>query len=288
MAVFAVSPELYSSVKTPPHGRFLALVWKPDCGRGGARADCDIEPRHVEMNMSMNRSMHPPPNFGDASTSGSSLNDLGTTLAHADWSTIIAFGSIPVVAALIGYGTNILAIQMTFLPLEYIGYWEAGFRQCGFSFGWQGIIPANAAKIANITIDLVTRDILKVDEVFGRIDPQKIVEATRVPLHRALERILEELGAKHAPDVWTSLSLTAKAELAEQAAEMAETYVVAMVVEMRSEIHVLLDLHALCVGKLLEDKSLMNEIFRRCGEEEVRARAQRRHARAHTTYAIQL
>ena len=134
----------------------------------------------------------------------------------------------------------------------------------------------------------MTRDILKVDEVFGRIDPQKIVEATRVPLHRALERILEQLGAKHAPDVWTSLSLTAKAELAEQAAEMAETYVVAMVVEMRSEIHVLLDLHALCVGKLLEDKSLMNEIFRRCGEEEVRARAQRRHARAHTTYAIQL
>ena len=31
------------------------------------------------------------------------------------------YASIPVVASLIGYGTNVLAIQMTFLPLEYFG-----------------------------------------------------------------------------------------------------------------------------------------------------------------------
>ena len=55
---------------------------------------------------------------------------------------MLAFASIPVVASLIGYGTNVLAIQMTFLPLEYIGFYEAAFRQCGFSLGWQGIIPA--------------------------------------------------------------------------------------------------------------------------------------------------
>ena len=76
------------------------------------------------------------------------------------WKTILSFASIPVVASLIGYGTNVLAIQMTFLPLEYIGFWEAGFRQCGFSFGWQGIIPANAERIARKTIDMMTTQLV--------------------------------------------------------------------------------------------------------------------------------
>ena len=42
------------------------------------------------------------------------------------------FLSIPIVASLIGYGTNVLAIQMTFLPLDYIGFYEAAFRRCGY------------------------------------------------------------------------------------------------------------------------------------------------------------
>lgn len=39
-------------------------------------------------------------------------------LDGVDWSEVAAFASIPVVASMIGYGTNVLAIQMTFLPLD--------------------------------------------------------------------------------------------------------------------------------------------------------------------------
>ena len=208
----------------------------------------------------------PSPPFDDTSASSS----YDTLDGGFDWKTFLSFASIPVVASFVGYGTNILAIQMTFLPLEYIGCWESAFRATGFSFGWQGIIPANAEKIARKTIDLMTKDILKVDEVFGRIEPQRIAEATREPMRRALERVLEEVATQHAPDVWTSLSLSARAELAEEAADLADPYVRAMVLEMRGSIGELLDLHSLAVGKLVEDKTLMNEMFKRCGEEEFR------------------
>ena len=40
-------------------------------------------------------------------------------MSEADVKWVLSFASIPVVASLIGYGTNVLAIQMTFLPLEY-------------------------------------------------------------------------------------------------------------------------------------------------------------------------
>ena len=45
--------------------------------------------------------------------------------AHGDMT--LRYLSIPIVASLIGYGTNVLAIQMTFLPLEYFGapFWPA-------------------------------------------------------------------------------------------------------------------------------------------------------------------
>ncbi len=50
-----------------------------------------------------------------------------------------AYG-IPVVSALVGWGTNVLALHMTFEPIEPWGRppW----------FGWQGIIPANAVRMA--------------------------------------------------------------------------------------------------------------------------------------------
>mgnify|MGYP007000240031 len=44
--------------------------------------------------------------------------------------------SIPVIAALIGWSTNWLAIKMTFYPLEFIGKPPL--------LGWQGIIPSKA------------------------------------------------------------------------------------------------------------------------------------------------
>ena len=55
-----------------------------------------------------------------------------------DNAEILRYISIPLVASLIGYGTNVLAIVMTFAPLEYFGFGEAFFRKWGFSLGWQG------------------------------------------------------------------------------------------------------------------------------------------------------
>ncbi|HEY3467016.1 MAG TPA: DUF445 domain-containing protein, partial [Amycolatopsis sp.] len=45
--------------------------------------------------------------------------------------------SIPVVAALIGYGTKLVAIRMMFQPVEFLGIKPF--------FGWQGIVPKRAA-----------------------------------------------------------------------------------------------------------------------------------------------
>jgi uncharacterized membrane protein YheB (UPF0754 family) len=45
-----------------------------------------------------------------------------------------AYILIPLISAVIGYVTNVIAIKMTFYPLDY-----KGIRPF---FGWQGIIPS--------------------------------------------------------------------------------------------------------------------------------------------------
>lgn len=181
-----------------------------------------------------------------------------------------AFVSIPLVASLIGWGTNIVAIQMTFLPLEYVGFFEGVYRNIGFSLGWQGIIPAAAEKIARKMVTIITTRLVSVDDVFGRLDPAEIASLTRPALTKALDRVIERVAVDHAHDVWEALPLFARHELVEKASEQAEPYIAAMVGDLRAELSDILDLHQLSVDKLLEDKSLMNEIFQRCGDAEFR------------------
>ena len=157
---------------------------------------------------------------------------------------MLSFASIPIVASLIGYGTNVLAIHMTFLPLEYIGWFESTFRATGFSLGckmaieppparcaaslarchvlplaWvplacagQGIIPANCEKIAEKAVTIITTRLVTVEEVFARLDKKKIVELTREPLLKTMERVRVPLAAARldAPRLGGTLSLAAE------------------------------------------------------------------------------
>ena len=64
------------------------------------------------------------------------------------WQSILAdlrahwwvYASMPIVAGVIGYVTKLVAIRMMFQPIEF-----RGIRPW---FGWQGIVPRRAAKMA--------------------------------------------------------------------------------------------------------------------------------------------
>ncbi|HTF47229.1 MAG TPA: DUF445 domain-containing protein, partial [Pseudonocardia sp.] len=58
------------------------------------------------------------------------------------------YASMPIIAAAIGYVTKLVAIEMMFRPLEFVG--RKPF------LGWQGVIPRRAAKMAGIACDTMT------------------------------------------------------------------------------------------------------------------------------------
>jgi hypothetical protein len=65
----------------------------------------------------------------------------------AHWHVYI---TMPFIAALIGYLTKRVAIEMMFRPLEFVGIKPF--------LGWQGVIPANARRMATTAVELLTKE----------------------------------------------------------------------------------------------------------------------------------
>ncbi len=69
--------------------------------------------------------------------------------------------SMPLVAAFVGWSTKIVALEMIYRPLEFKGIGP---------IGWQGIVPRRAGKVGSKTIDLLTANLLKPEELVAKID----------------------------------------------------------------------------------------------------------------------
>ena len=81
-------------------------------------------------------------------------------------------------------------------------------------------------------------------------------------------QVLDTVAGEHAPDLWEAMPLEARRELALKACEEAEPTIDLIFDDLRDHVKLYLDLYELSVEKLTEDKALMNEIFKRCGDQE--------------------
>jgi len=177
------------------------------------------------------------------------------TLAKDYWQL-----TIPLVAAVIGWFTNWMAIKMMFYPIEFIGIRPF--------LGWQGIIPANAVRLARTGLELVTSTILKVPQLFEGFDAKALVESEGDKLRALVRKALEEKAKEHFPQMWNALSPSVR----EQVFKIAENEVRDMSVEVFNEaaaqIETLIDVRRIVTEAVKRDKQLMNETFLRVGKKE--------------------
>jgi len=167
--------------------------------------------------------------------------------------------SIPVIAALVGWLTNKLAVWMTFYPLEYKGK---------HPFGWQGIIPAKAHKMASKAVELVTSKLISIEEQFEKLNAEEIVEEMRPQLNVLSRHIIETVMKKELPLVWTLLPQYQKEQLYKEAAAQFPTAISNVLLDVKLNIHELLDIHTMMVEGLTKDPEMLNRIFLKCGEKE--------------------
>lgn len=170
------------------------------------------------------------------------------------------YASIPLVAAVVGWGTNWIAIEMTFRPLE-----RRGLRPW---LGWQGIIPSKAVKMATVFVDSTMYRLGTLRELFEQMDPTRMAEHVASVMDRRVELYTDEVMFLTHGRLWRNLPALVKERIyASVRAEMPRQ-IDELMREVGEQIEQLVDFKHMIVGQLSANKALLNRLFLESGKTE--------------------
>lgn len=176
---------------------------------------------------------------------------------------------IPWVAAVVGYGTNVIALQMTFYPIQYRGLnWYRYKNEPWGLFGWQGIIPSKAEKMATISFELFTQRLFNIKEVFNRLDPVKFSEVMGDSILLMMDSIINEVAMDYMPTAWESLPQAVKDDIIVTADQEGEHFMAEFMKDMQDHVDDVCDIKQMTVAACVANRELIVNIFQECGDKE--------------------
>jgi uncharacterized membrane protein YheB (UPF0754 family) len=172
------------------------------------------------------------------------------------------YATMPFIAALIGYVTKRVAIEMMFKPLEF-----RGIRPI---FGWQGVIPANARRMSGTAVDLLTKHLVDPQEIFARLDPEQMVRELEEPLLKAVEDVTREIMEQYQPRLWEMLPAAAQRGLINQVRAQAPKVVARLMREIATNIDEVLDVNTMLIEAMVRDKALTVRLIKEVAQPELK------------------
>ncbi|WP_067679945.1 DUF445 family protein [Nocardia miyunensis] len=170
--------------------------------------------------------------------------------------------SIPIVAALIGWTTKLVAVEMLFRPLEFIGIrpW----------FGWQGVVPKAAPRMATVAVDLMFTRLIDPRELLSRIDVTELTTTLREPLDEAIAHMVHELMMRYEPRIWVTMPEFARTAMIARVQRDAPALIDDIANDLRVNLEHVMDLRAIAIDTLVNDKALLVKLVRDIGTNELR------------------
>ena len=192
---------------------------------------------------------------------------------------------IPFVAAFVGWFTNWLAVKMIFYPIGFLGLpflkQAVEGEMYGYdilnplAIGWQGIVPAKAARMSYDMVSMVTDKLIDVQEVFMKLDPRRISELLAPEVPEMAKNIARDMTADVPLGPWAvDLGERALPEscgpLVDGINDAVERYLAGFVQTLQEQVDRVVDLKELVVTAMCEDKRVIVELFQRCGRDELK------------------
>eukprot|EP00127_Corallochytrium_limacisporum_P005496 Clim_evm13s207 gene=Clim_evmTU13s207 len=185
---------------------------------------------------------------------------------------VIIYITLPFTAGVVGYITNVVAVKMTFYPIEFFGIGKPWgffpFENCGL--GWQGIVPNKAEKMVTIAMDLIRSELLDTKEIFARLDPKIVAQLARPELVKTVKNIIDQVADQEFPELWKRLEPQYKEEIYAVVADDVPNSLPVVMDELRENIDDVFDLTQMVVDETMKDKSKIVELFMTVGKKEVR------------------
>jgi len=176
---------------------------------------------------------------------------------------------IPWIAGAVGYVTNVIALEMTFGPIEFLGCELYRYKDQPWGlFGWQGIIPSKAEKMATISFELFTTRLFDIKEIFARLDPVKFSEVMSDPILLMMDSVINEVAAEYMPNLWSKLPKEVKDDIVVTADIEGHAFMAEFMQDMQDHVEDVVDIKQMTVTACVKNKPLIVNIFKECGDKE--------------------
>jgi uncharacterized membrane protein YheB (UPF0754 family) len=192
---------------------------------------------------------------------------------------------IPVIAGVIGYATNWVAVKMLFYPVQFVGvripllrYLASflprrlqqvpGLPQGGI--GWQGIIPSRAAKMGSISVDKGIAKLGTPSEFYEQLEPEAIAEHILDTSREDIRELVERILRREHPALWRDLPPQIKEAVHERVQESLPAIIREVTDDIGHNIEHLMDVKLMVIRHIEANPELANRIFLEVGQRELR------------------
>jgi uncharacterized membrane protein YheB (UPF0754 family) len=168
---------------------------------------------------------------------------------------------IPLISAMVGWFTNVVAIKMMFHPVEFFGIPPY--------LGWQGVIPANALRLAKVSNTLITDKLLSLRQLFDEtFNADSFTGKLDAVIDDVTEQIIDEVANNHARAMWDNAGEFMQNKVRQRVrAEVVEVSH-AIALDMADNIDRIMDIERTVLEAIDRHKALMGEMFYEVGQQE--------------------
>jgi uncharacterized membrane protein YheB (UPF0754 family) len=220
------------------------------------------------------------------------LDDLTDYLSHIDWSLSnidtteewIAFLSIPIFTAVIGWLINWTGLIMLFYPINFHGFRVPGMAELARLLphklqevpgvlqggaGWQGIVPARAAKMGSIAVDKAIAKLGTPAEFYQQLEPDKIAEHIVTMFEPDIPVLVDDVMQRGNPAFWRDLPPAGKRAIISRVQAQLPSVVRDITDEIGIHIDQLLDPKIMVIEHFRKNPGLVVRVFKDIGQREL-------------------
>jgi uncharacterized membrane protein YheB (UPF0754 family) len=193
--------------------------------------------------------------------------------------------SIPVFTGIVGWLINWTGLIMLFNPVEFHGFRIKGLSELSTllprkvqeipgimqgGIGWQGIVPARAAKMGSISVDKAISKLGTPSEFYEQLEPHKMAEHIVSIFQPEIPSIVDRTMRQEQPGLWNDLPPRVKEAVYSRVQAQLPDIVTSVTDDIGEYIDQLLDPKLMVVDHFARNPELVNRIFRDIGKKELR------------------
>jgi len=206
-----------------------------------------------------------------------SLAASSTSKFLSRWQT---YCMIPLVAALVGWVTNYLAVKMIFYPIKWRGirFWSKRASEAEeptqVGLGWQGIVPANTCRMSISMVNATLTQLIQLEEIVQRLDPEIVADILLPQAPKIMGPMVKDLffredGHNLMPGPLRYWALEVSKSRGPLQDKLSRQFLVEVTRDVQRNVDELLNLRNCVVDQTMADRSLLGKLFQIAGRKEL-------------------